>query len=225
MREFSYASYFAILGAWHRHFSICPLRDFEASDQPRLYLRHDIDVCPKAALELAKREAANGISATYMFIPTSPLYELSGAVLKPFVDLGHEVALHFDYLTSAIADPSRTQEVSEAIDRQCSHLADKTGRGVQSLSFHRPIPQFLRGPDRLFGLVNAYSATLMACYRSDSRGEWRTDPLDIPVDAWVAQLLTHPIWWGEEHQEPPARLRSLGADEALLRKTVPGVAW
>jgi hypothetical protein len=225
MRDFSYASYFRIVDAWRERFSIHPLRDFASCADPRLYLRHDIDLCHNAAFELAKREAARGISSTYMFIPTSPLYEVTPEVLKPFVHLGHEVALHFDYLTSGIADPSRTQETSEAIDAQCSRLADMIGRPVESLSFHRPIPQFLHGPDHLFGRVNAYSVTLMACYRSDSRGEWRSDPLDIPEDASVAQLLTHPIWWGEEHQEPPARLRRLGADEELLRETVPGVAW
>ena len=225
MREFSYASYFRILHAWRRRFSIHPLRRFASSGEPRLYLRHDIDVCPNAALELARREAAHGISATYMFIPTSPLYVLGAQLLRPFVELGHEIALHFDYLTSGIADPSHADEMTKAIEMQCARLAEMTGQRVESLSFHRPIPQFLRGPDHLFGRVNAYSATLMACYRSDSRGEWRSDPLDVPQDASVAQLLTHPIWWGEQHEEPSARLRNTGADETLLRETVPGVAW
>lgn len=220
MREFSYASYFGILDAWRRRFSIHPLRDFGSSDEPRLYLRHDIDVCPKSALELARREAAHGISSTYMFIPTSPLYELTADVLRPFSELGHEVALHFDYLTSGV-EPDNVQS---AVEKQCTFIASLTDEPVRPISFHRPIPQFLRGPDRLFGMVNAYSATLMACYRSDSAGRWRNDPLHIP-DMDVAQLLTHPIWWGEEHQEPPARLRGLRVDEELLRETVPGVTW
>jgi hypothetical protein len=212
---FSYASYFGILDAWAERFAIKPLRDFPGEG---LYLRHDIDVCPKAALEMAKREAEHGISATYMFIPTSPLYSLDEATLRPFIDLGHEVAIHFDYLTSGVEPDS----IAPAVEAQCNLIAELTGEPVRSISFHRPIPAFLRGPDHLFDMVNAYSATLMACYRSDSAGRWRQDPLAVP-DAPIAQLLTHPIWWGEEHAEPGERLR--GFNERLIRETVPGVQW
>jgi hypothetical protein len=217
MSEFSYASYFAMLDAWAERFAIKPLRTFPG---PGLYLRHDIDVCPRPALEMASREAERGIASTYMFIPTSPLYTLSEDVLRPFVDLGHEVAIHFDYLTSNI----EPDNIEPAVREQCDFIARLTGEPVRSISFHRPIPAFLRGPDYLFGMVNAYSATLMTCYRSDSAGRWRQDPFDIP-HVPVAQLLTHPIWWSEEHGAPGDRLRSLNADEQIIRETVPGVAW
>jgi hypothetical protein len=213
--DFSYGSYFGLLDRLKSRFAIRPLKDF---GPPGLYLRHDIDVCLEAALRLAEEEHRHGVASTYMFIPTSPLYELSDG-LRAFVELGHEVAIHFDYLTSGIADPADTAEMGAAIARQCALIEGFTGDPVRSLSFHRPIPQFLRGPDMLFGMVNAYSATLMQNYRSDSAGRWRQDPSDIQGP--FAQLLTHPIWWGEDHAEPKDRIGHL--DRALLAETIPGV--
>lgn len=228
MQEFTYTSYLSLLRELGERYAIRPLRDFDAADEPRLYLRHDIDLCPQAALQLAEREAAAGFASTYMFIPTSPLYSLSANNLLPIVDLGHEVALHFDYLTSGISDPADSHAMGKEIERQCRVLEEWTGVGVASLSFHRPIPQFLRGPDFLYGKVNAYASTLMDCYRSDSAGKWRQDPHD--ASGPVVQLLTHPIWWGDDHIEPVDRLEQYaqakgGGDRiaALIAETVPGV--
>jgi len=210
--DFSYGAYFDLLGELGHRFTLHPLRDFSLAPSS-LYLRHDIDACPRRALAMAEEEARHGISSTYMFIPTCPLYRLSEETLRPFVDLGHEVALHFDYRTSGVEPDS----IEAEIEKQCALISALADDEVRSISFHRPIEQFLRGPDYLFGLVNAYSATLMDCYRSDSGGEWRQDPRQIP-EAPIVQLLTHPIWWGEEHQEPKERLAAFyvesgGGDE------------
>ena len=221
--RFTYGAYLDLLDELSGRYSLHPLREF-TSEPRRLYLRHDIDVCPKRALRMAEQEARRSYRSTYMFIPTCPLYELSSDVLRPFVDLGHEVALHFDYRTSGI-DPD---DIEPAVRDQCDKLSRFTGEPVRSISFHRPIEQYLRGPDHLFGLVNAYSATLMACYRSDSAGRWRQDPRDM--DAPIAQLLTHPMRWGEAHEEPFDRLygyyQEAGAGEelrAMLAEAAPRV--
>jgi hypothetical protein len=198
--DFTYGAYLGLLEELGRRFTIHPLRDFSLAPS-RLYLRHDVDACPKRAIAMAREEARHGISSTYMFIPTCPLYGLSEQTLRPFVELGHEVALHFDYRTSGV----QRDGIEAEVEKQCRLMAALSGQEVRSISFHRPIEQFLHGPDYLFGLVNAYSATLMDCYRSDSGGHWREDPRQVP-DAPIVQLLTHPLWWGEEHQEPKERL-------------------
>ena len=198
--DFTYGAYFDLLEELGRRFTLHPLSDFSLAPS-RLYLRHDVDACPKRALAMAKEEARHGIGSTYMFIPTCPLYRLSEETLRPFIDLGHEVALHFDYRTSGVEPDGIAAEV----EKQCQSMSALAGQEVRSISFHRPIEQFLRGPDYLFGLVNGYSATLTNCYRSDSGGQWRQDPREIP-DAPIVQLLTHPIWWGTDHQEPRERL-------------------
>jgi hypothetical protein len=138
---------------------------------------------------------------------------------------GHEVAIHFDYRTSGV----NPDNIGPAVEAQCEFISSLSGEPVRSISFHRPIEQYLHGPDELFGLVNAYSATLMACYRSDSAGRWRSDPLDLP-QCPVAQLLTHPIWWNDRHQEPGECLKNFYLDrgggaelDRLMVETAPGV--
>lgn len=244
--DFSYDFYLRLLRSSRERFALAPLRDYvppAEADAPRLYVRHDIDVCLDAALRLAELEAGIGVAATYMFIPTSTLYDVASANgrarLRRIQELGHEVAIHFDVATSGIADPEDRETLVRRIDEQCASLSEITGSPVRSVSFHRPLPIFLKGPDRIGDRVNAYSVTLMEYYCSDSAGRWRSgNPLDhLPGSAArVAQLLTHPIWWGDGHQPPAQRLETFfqaqvnGIDpdacrsyDDLLRETVPGV--
>jgi hypothetical protein len=232
--DFSYSFYLRLLAA-HQH-DIRPLRDFDPVSTGRLYLRHDVDLCVDSALALAEVEAENGYSSTFMFIPTSPLYSLRAPEIRRLQSLGHEVAIHFDCKTSGV-DPEDEESLLAEIDVQCARISDITGEPVRSVSFHRPLPMFLRGPDYIGGRVNAYSATLMASYRSDSAGRWREgNPLEDIPSTPIAQLLTHPIWWGQDHEAPDLRLETnyrrwtdgMNREESeqfsdLLEETVPGV--
>jgi hypothetical protein len=244
--DFSYGYYASLLAACAERYRLRPLRDFTPpaeGAEPTIYIRHDIDLCLDAAVELAEREAAQGVSTTYMFIPTSPLYDIASsegaAKLRRVQELGHEVAIHFDVATSGVDDPEDRELLLSRIDEQCAMISDVTGQAVPSVSFHRPLAIFLQGPDHLGDRVNAYSTTLMQFYRSDSGGRWRSgDPLPdfAACTAPVAQLLTHPIWWGEAHDAPANRLnlwfgtKTAGMEpldrdrfDALLGETVPGV--
>lgn len=242
--DFSYRFYEDLLSRSSERFQLLPLRDFappQPPGRPRLYLRHDIDLCLRSAHRMAEVEARMGVSSTYMFIPTSPLYDITSpdgmATLRGVQDLGHEVAIHFDVATSGIANVEDRGAVLDAIDDQCGIISDVTGSPVASVSFHRPLAQFLRGGDYLRGRVNAYSQTLMTFYRSDSGGIWRAgNPMKAEFEGAPAQLLTHPIWWDEGHQCPPERLEAffqsstrcmdpaaLADFDRLLGETVPRV--
>jgi hypothetical protein len=243
--DFSYDFYARLLQSVGSRFRLRPLRDFQVSGQgePVCYVRHDIDLCLDAAVALAEVERASGVSATYMFIPTSTLYDITSsdgaAALRQIQALGHEVAIHFDVLTSGISDPGDRDTLLKKIDEQCDIISGVTGEDVASVSFHRPLSIFLHGPDRLGSRVNAYSSTLMGFYRSDSGGRWRSgNPVaDFGAcNANVAQLLTHPIWWRARHDRPSRRLngwfeaktaRFSSQDrqrfDELLSETVPGV--
>lgn len=244
--DFSYLYYAELLKNCGARFELRPLRDFTPpadGDAPVVYIRHDIDLCLDAAVALAEEEAAQGVSTTYMFIPTSPLYDIASsegaAKLRRVQELGHEVAIHFDVATSGVDDPNDRDTLLHKIDEQCAVISDVTGRPVPSVSFHRPLPVFLHGPDYLGARVNAYASTLMQFYRSDSGGRWRSgNPLfDFTACSTpVAQLLTHPIWWAPDHDRPARRLnrwfevKTEGQDpldrarfDALLAETVPGV--
>jgi len=236
--DFSYSFYLKLLAAYSARYEMKPLRKFDPTALNHCYLRHDIDVCVDSALAMARIEAEAGYLSTYMFIPSSPLYRVESyrAELSQIRAMGHEVAIHFDVATSAV-DPEDRVAVLRTIDEQCARLSDMTGEPINSVSFHRPLPIFLKGPDYLGGRVNAYSATLMSHYRSDSAGRWRNgNPIDELPNAPIAQLLTHPIWWGNKHEAPDLRLehnyRRRTADllegerqefSALLEETVPGV--
>jgi hypothetical protein len=101
------------------------------------------------------------------------------------------------------------------IEQDCQIISDITGESVRSVSFHRPMSQFLKGEFTVAGRTNAYSAVLMESYISDSKGEWRNgEPLPYLQAAVmpVLQLLIHPIWWGVRHMKPRERLEEFYLD-------------
>ncbi len=217
--NFTYDYYVRILRAVKKKFNIRMLGDGLAEDStlPRLFLRHDVDVSINRALAMAEIEAEHGIQSTYMFMPHSPLYDIrhDGERLRQFISLKHEVALHFDIDKDVRAQNATIADVLGEIEKDCQIISDITGESVRSVSFHRPLPQFLKGEFTVTGRTNAYSSELMESYISDSRGEWRNgEPLTYLQEAAapVLQLLVHPIWWGMKHMIPQERLEEFYLD-------------
>jgi hypothetical protein len=187
-------------------------------ERPVLVLRHDIDVSLERALPMARLEAELGLRASYLFLLDSPLYDLRSSggreLVQEIAACGHDIGLHFD----PHAAPDKTvgraaleAELAKARDR----LEEETGLIIRSLSFHRPPPAFLRGPLVLSNMVNAYAAPLMRRYLSDSAGRFRAgDPFESVLKARgpLVQVLLHPIWWGQSHAGPVARLSELVAE-------------
>lgn len=181
-----------------------------------IFLRHDVDIDPNRVLKLAEMENEFGIRATYMFLVSSQLYSLEDSAVRSVLDrlisINHEIGLHFD-LDTHQRDDVRPGVISfeRDITSDCCRLEGVTNMPVRSVSFHRPLPQLLRGPLRLAARVNAYATELMVRYISDSRGQWREgEPLPklLKPDSAVLQLLTHPIWWGDNDMSPEARLEA-----------------
>ena len=176
-------------------------------DNSRIFLRHDIDIDLNKALKMAEIEQRFGICSTYMVMLNSPTYDIeisqSKTILQQLMAMGHEVALHFD-----LEQIKRNQEISidsieSEIRQDIKRLENIILQPVQSISFHRPLAQFLRGPLQIANVVNAYAKELMSWYLSDSAGNWREgEPLQKlkNPNGNLLQLLIHPIWWGEEHK-------------------------
>lgn len=221
--DFSYAFYRQLLHAILARFSVRPLKAFctpESPLPPIVFLRHDVDISLVPALAMAEVEAQLGIVATYMVIPDSPLYDIRQPrerhCLQRIVALGHELALHFDSHLVFSNDAVPLEMLEAPVLEAKQKIEDMAQVEVQALSFHRPLSIYLRGPDFLFGMVNAYSRTLMSHYLSDSGGAWRFgSPLERlrGINADRVQVLTHPIWWGPQHQSPPDRLQDHYASE------------
>lgn len=201
------------------------------SDLPHVFLRHDIDLCPARALEIAQREAAIGVKATYYFLVSTNLYSVASAgvrrVMQEIVGLGHEIGLHFDveqYSQEAVS-------LDAVAERECEILALCSGAQIESISFHRPTPQFLNRQELIAGRRHCYEPSFFSHigYISDSNGGWHHGhPLDHPAvrERRAIQLLTHPIWWcNDVQQSAVATIEQLFSDrrqelQAALAGTV-----
>ena len=60
-----------------------------------IIMRHDIDFCPKRALDLAKIEKEKSVSATYFFLINTEFYNVNTfsnqIILRKIISLGHEI--------------------------------------------------------------------------------------------------------------------------------------
>jgi len=242
--DFSYDFYRKLLKLCDEKFTIKRLCDREEnSSEAQLFLRHDIDISIKAAIPIAKIEHDMGIKSTYMLIPTSKLYDITNTEekndIQTLLALGHEVSLHYDIETANINTNNLSEELIPSIENHCDQISASTNKPVLSISFHRPIKSFLNGPNKIAGRTNAYAKSLMGFYRSDSKGNWRSgNPINEIAQSKtnLAQLLTHPIWWNQEHQDAQESLENFfkkqvtnknveykDAFDKKLTETTPGI--
>lgn len=202
-KDFTRAAYSDLLGALlERGYTG---RSFPEADpdRPDLLLRHDIDLWPQAALELARIEQELGLSADYFFLLNSPLYDPAAqetrVVLHELLSLGHRIGLHFDALLYEDDLPTLNREAS----RECLELEALIDASVDLISFHRPARSLLGLPNVIAGRAHTYQPRFFEQigYCSDSRGFWsHGHPLDHDAVAnrRALQLLTHPVWWATD---------------------------
>ena len=195
-------------------------------------LRHDVDDRLESALELARREHARGLCATYFVLHTAPYYGRADLLdrLRELQALGHEVGWHNDLVTLALV---HGVEPGSYLRRELERIrgggVDVTGVSAHGspwchrLGFHndyafsdlpQPIPGF---PTRFepigmladFGLdYDAYSLGEDA-YFSDSRFDHgrRAHPADFHLDAGKRTIvLTHPCHWDASPTAKAGRL-------------------
>jgi len=224
--DFSYA-YLERLYAKLRRFRLCTIGDAESVvadvENPTAFIRHDVDVSLRRAIELARKEVQWGARSTYHVMIDSPFYDVrsteSATILREMASLGHEVGLHYDVMARGMgsAEPALR---AEDIGKACDTFAELLGTPVRSVSFHLPLQELLRGPLHVAGRVSGYAEDLFRWYISDSRARWREgEPLESLTKprSHLLQILVHPLWWGEENQRPELRLRDLVAELAKER--------
>lgn len=180
-----------------------------------MFLRHDVDLCLRRAVAVAKAEARARVSATYYVLVSTDMYSIasaaSRAALRRLVKLGHQVALHFD----ATRYEGGRQALDEAAEAECAILEQLTGEPVHSISFHRPAPELMGLEGRFAGRRHTYEPCFFhdVAYISDSSGGFfRGHPLEHAAvrQGLPLQLLTHPIWWAAERPTTAAEaLRQL----------------
>lgn len=216
--DFSYESFIRLLvlikiSYCHLLFSEAPRIVYAENKERIVFIRHDVDLDLEKAVTMAKIEAEHGIRSCYMVMTQCPFYllkeERSKFLLRELIHMGHEVGLHYNYAQSSIDILSN--EIENQINCECNKIEEITKSRVDSISFHRPLKEFLYGPFLIANRINAYSKELMTWYLSDSKGCWREgNPiflLEQPKEN-ILQLLIHPIWWDSEHRPAKDRLQS-----------------
>ena len=193
----------------------------EATPDPHVLWRHDIDFSPQRAARLAALEAAEGARGTYFFNARSDFYNLAEPAVRACVaaiaEAGHDFGLHFDAAAfpDALGSPAA---IEAAVARERVLVEMIIGQPLRAVSWHNPgLAPMLAGvgDDCIAGLVNAYSDRLKRdyVYCSDSNGFWRFQPMRDVIAAGHPRLhlLTHPGWWTPEAMSPSERI-----DRALL---------
>ena len=217
--DFSYEYFKKILQTAKSNFELHLFRDvsqvLHTLGQRKLFLRHDIDIDLGRALEMATIEKACGVCSTYMVMLNSPTYNIeekaSRTILQQLISMGNEIGLHFDLNSEKRNTAVSVSSVESDINEDLKKLEEIIQLPVHSISFHRPLPQFLHGSMKIAGRINAYSQELMSWYLSDSAGRWREgEPLQKlqTPNGDLLQLLIHPIWWGDEHVSASERLEN-----------------
>jgi len=175
-----------------------PLQDDE------IVLRHDVDLSPKLALEMAKIEASLDVKSTYCVLVTTPIYNLleveHARALAEIRALGHDIAVHFNTHHYWDSEPT-PDELGTQVRAECDVLGTILGQHVETVSFHRP-PSWVLDVD-FDGFENTYQPQYFSAitYRSDSSQKWRTEPPFPHGRPDRLQLLIHPGLWGHTPRE------------------------
>ena len=160
-------------------------------------LRHDIDVSPKLALEMAKLEHKLGVNSTFFFMVRSPFYNLfsraNDNIVRQIIDMGHCIGLHYEegYYSKNIS-------LQELVDSEILMLEKNFDTRINVVSFHQPSKKII---DNSIGIkqINTYDKSYFRDikYVSDSNMIFKDDIIDIITSGVYPkiQVLIHPIWW------------------------------
>lgn len=209
--DFSSNHYRAILkNALEAGFVITNFRDFDKVKlQPKLMiLRHDIDMAPAKALNLAKIEKKLGILASYFVRVHGEFYYPSEEkilpILKEIKALGHEIGLHTE--AHALANLWRSNKVAIFFQEK-QFLEEILAINVETAVDHADLGRskdFWR--HHFFANVSKAAVGIKRFpqekkyqkyhYLSDSLKHWREGCLCLNLAKYQKiQALIHPDWW------------------------------
>ena len=178
-------------------------QDIDETDlDNKVVYRHDVDVAVEGALALARVEQKCGVASTYFFLLTSPLYNMLskeiGDQVQEIVDLGHDIALHFN---PYYYGPGALEHIGGELDIFGKFYPFAN---LEWISFHRPgaFADQLSQIQLPNGIRHTYEPVFFETlgYYSDSRGAWNYGHPSQSEKFRARkgmQVLTHPIWWYE----------------------------
>ena len=198
-----------------------PCLGFEVLDNEILpdrfaIIRHDVDMSPHRALEIARIEARHGVRALYTILLNEKFYNPFEITIRKLIaeisELGHEIGLHFN---PEWHDIHSEVQLSDSIRWEADVLNEilkKENIGpVKTFSFHNTTPFSMKCHKRFYGsLRNAYAGDLQKHveYISDSNGYWKYRSWGdlLKENHPRIQILTHPEWWMSKECEPAEKV-------------------
>ncbi|MBI3819774.1 MAG: hypothetical protein HY286_13850 [Planctomycetes bacterium] len=192
-------------------YKIKRLRDLIDSPRPERYLliRHDVDITPWAALEMAELEASRATATSYYFRLHSNTYNLLTApvadAVRAILRLGHEVGLHYEpgYFIERGLDPAA------GVRRDINIFEDFIGEKTATIAQHQPAegPRLLNISDRH---RCAYEPEFVReiKYFADSGFHWREGCICTKLGVHPRiHTLIHPHSWVTQSQDWREALR------------------
>jgi hypothetical protein len=186
------------LGAGYR---FLPFTLDAAPKAKRIYLRHDVDYSLEMALELARVNAALGVSGTFCVLLRSQIYNLLSSWSLELVEqlhgLGQHIALH------ATTSKSEVNEIETELRADFEFARRNIPMMSEVFCWHNPTSDVLEQTasfERMAGLVNAYGTrfTRDMAYFSDSNMRHSVEDFLGYVEGaehTALQLLFHPFNW------------------------------
>ena len=191
--EFSPKLYKDLLGRIISHgYTVVPVSKVhqivEQSQKKLLILRHDVDLSPLYACQMAEEEAKHGIHSSYYFLISGGFYNMlepeCRSALLAIRDLGHEIGLHYEF--------------PHLIENDLKVLSAIIGDPILSISQHNPSYVMHEIPENL-GVIDAYDNRITNeygfTYISDSGMKWRQKGAFDYLGKERLYILTHPETW------------------------------
>jgi hypothetical protein len=182
-----------------------------------LFVRHDVDISLKKALQMAEFESRNGIHATYYILLTSPFYNALTPEnlerIRMIAELGHGIGLHYDI---TVKEKMQDQDIANEIMMQMGLLIHHIGEITNSVTFHKPFTGKM-GSVQLINILNKMDITCPSFdnkykYISDSGHNWREDPVEVMLKYDHIHINIHPEWYNEEYKDFVECLNDLRLD-------------
>ena len=205
------------------------LIDYGMQHGNHFFLRHDVDISLKKALEMAEIEATRQFHSVYYILLSSPYYNALSPEnlerIRMIKDLGMEIGLHYDAnVKEGMTAEDYKDEICVQLGLLEHHIGDMEGHSV---TFHKPV----MGKDADIELVNLLNQQEVYVpnfdekfkYISDSGHNWREDPIVALNESKMIHLNTHPEWYNDEEKSMKECIYSLKLDkesDRLMRKEV-----
>jgi hypothetical protein len=217
-------SYRDFLGLFVAPFVFFPsLRDDEETPRGRkIYLRHDIDMDPRKAAEMAKIEKDLNIRSTYFILDTAEYFkrDISGEI-ETIKSCGHEIGWHNDAFQQWMKE-GQSKPIRHYIETPLRELRKRYGCNVRGTSAHFVAHE----NEHLYHNYNIWSINYKYqnlipvekfnlldfnleyetykvnrnIYLCDSGNNWNIDPYEAALmfksfTNCTIQILIHPQWW------------------------------